>query len=170
MGSREADASGRTLATRQAERCAHDLEESAAGNGVEPFGGARGIRGAGPAGILPIQRVLAANANGQVMVLSAVCAASSAMAKSMRSATASSEFDLLAGADVFDLFNLDQAAGIFVVVRHCVAASASFALRGLFLDFASYPTACAPSTSLRAGCGLHSFAASRLARRSYFGG
>jgi hypothetical protein len=39
-------------------------------------------------------------------------------------------------------------------------------LRGLII-FRPEPTACAPSAALRAGCGLHSFAASRLGSRPF---
>jgi hypothetical protein len=59
----------------------------------------------------------------------------------------------------------EDGAPLFVVVR--VTASFSFAPSGLAYHLLLSPTACAPSASLRAGCGLHSFAALRLGSISW---
>ncbi len=107
---READASGHA---GQAERRAHDLEESAAGDGVEPFGGAFGefaVQGGfeffGAGEFFEAAPVFGAGFFGGVVGRGLVDAF----------ADGGQVQFFVARADVFALLDLDQAAVVFLVV------------------------------------------------------
>src|SRR5579863_5008374 len=112
---READASGHA---GQAEGCAHNLEESAAGDGVEPFGGALGefaVQGfferVGGGEFFQAAPVFGARFFGGVVGGGVIDAGADV-----------GEIEFFRRADVFGLFDLDQIAGIFFV-RHCVTGA-----------------------------------------------
>ncbi len=110
---READASGHAS---EAERGAHDLEESAARDGVDPFGGAFGefaVQGFfeffGAGEFFEAAPVFGAGFFGGVVGRGGVDAFADIV-----------QVQFFRRTDVFALFDLDQTARIFFVVRHCL--------------------------------------------------
>ena len=139
---READASGH--AARQAERGAHDFEESAARDGVDPFGGAFGE--------FAVQGFLEFFGAGEFFERAPVFGAGF-----FRGVVGGGGVDAFADdvqvqffrrTDVFAFFDLDQIAGVFFVVRHVLRITFLSPLRGLLLTTEVAPQRLKPRSVL----------------------
>ncbi len=146
---READASGRSCQTRKAERGAHDFEEAAARDGVDPFGGAFGK--------FAMQSLFEFLGAGEFFERAPVFGAGFfALVVRDGGVEAFADGGQVQGfrrTDVFAFFDLDQTRRVFIVVRH------AYELR-FFRPFGAGSLFSQLSHGLRRG--LQSFAASRL--------